>query len=677
MRNVIAALGAVSAVVVAVLIGWVMLSGRVAVEPTTATDDVDDVLAVFAARFSDGDHEALDELVHPDDRDDLGRFLTVAQDMTSQLGSIDVAMAIAPARVDNRRASAPITITVTMSAAAPEPTREATPGTTPGATPAPTPSGADQVEPTDVDASATGAPDESAELPATSWGAQLTAVQRRGGWFVTPDVTTLHPGLATASGFARIQIQTPRASILDVHGQALTAHGDLTTLGISPGQVDDREHLLELWGEVLPQTLPDLVELLDRTDLNDDWFYPVASLTQEDFEPAWRRLRTLAGVISRNSSSDGTPTGTSFAHHVLGRVGVPSAEQIEQWDVEPGVPIGLYGLERVLEDRLVGSPTTQVVLADATGDPLDVIDTLQADPSGPVASSLDSDVQEAIENALVGLGQEISVVAVRTDGGIAGVASRPLDGYNRAFEGLYTPGDAVLPITATALVASGRGLDTTIDCPESDRVEGVRTQAPVPLGETSLLAALAAGCDTSLAAATAEMDPEVLLETAASLGLGVGWSLPLPTETGSMPEPEDDTEAVRNGLGGSRVQASPLELATVAASVLSSRSVTPWLLVDDAVAPAPLAVDTTPVHQMMILAAGSGSGTGTVSSAGAGAIAGTAPVTGNDTVHSWVIATVDDLGIAVLVQDTQGDLVLATTIMGRIDRELQIARADN
>ena len=53
-----------------------------------------------------------------------------------------------------------------------------------------------------------------------------------------------------------------------------------------------------------------------------------------------------------------------------------------------------------------------------------------------------------------------------------------------------------------------------------------------------------------------------------------------------------------------------------------------------------------------------------------GAISGTGMSTGSTEVHSWVLAAVGDMGIAILVEDAEGDLALAGALMQRVDREL-------
>jgi len=53
-----------------------------------------------------------------------------------------------------------------------------------------------------------------------------------------------------------------------------------------------------------------------------------------------------------------------------------------------------------------------------------------------------------------------------------------------------------------------------------------------------------------------------------------------------------------------------------------------------------------------------------------GAISGTGSSTGSGDVQSWVLATVGDLGIAVLVEDSEGSMELARALMQRVDREL-------
>ncbi|MBY5160918.1 penicillin-binding transpeptidase domain-containing protein [Salsipaludibacter albus] len=631
MRNVIAALVAIAAVGAVVWFGWTELSTRT--EPQESGPGAEEVLGAFATAWSTDDTTAMEDLVHPDDRVGLDGFLSATDEMRTSLDLAAVSMSIDEVDETDDRAVTSTSVTVTL-------------------------------------ADLPGGEADAGDVGTIGWLSSLEAIQRRSGWFVRPDRASLHPQLAGSTRFERREVDTPRASILAVDGTPLTIHGDLETLGISPGQIRDREVLVQRWAEVLPQSVPLLEDVLARDDLEPDWFYPVVSLPSSELEAAWSRLRTLAGVIRRSADEVSAPTSRTTASHVVGSVGPADEERATELGVEAGTTVGVTGLERAYETQLVGSDTVRVELVSESGEVLDELGDAQVDPSSPLSTSLDADVQAAVESALLGIEDPIGVVAVRADGGIAASASRPLSGYNRAWEGRYPPGDVFMPITAATMVRSGVDMATPVECPPEVTVSGADAVAPAPFeGQVQLGTALAAGCDTTIATAAVDLAPPDLVDMAARFGWGAEPALPLAAATPTFPEPVDETELVRAALGQARVETSVLQLASVAASSLSGQRIAPWLVVGEAGEPERIPIDTTPIVDVMRQAAVDGSGA-TVSSRDVGVIVGTAPVTGDTTVHAWAMMVVDDLGIVVLAEDTDGEVELARTVMRRIEGEL-------
>lgn len=721
MRTFIAAVVALAAVAAAVWVGLDLLEPRVEDAPVASSPEQAAQLAAtdFAAAWAAGDVDAMTALVHRDDSVGLDEFLSASEQMTTALGVQAVQLDIDAVSAGDKRRVADATVTITIDVAAPAPaatpsasaSADAAAGTTTPGTDA-TPAG------TDPEASvAPGTP--STATVQVSWPTQLDLVERQAGWLVVPDRTTVHPDMRRDTLFARTSTDPVRASILDINGTPLTSHAELVTLGIVPGQLGDLAQLETVWGEVLPNSQTQLLDVLGKGSLVDDWYYPVVSISQDDAARAWPRLRTLPGVTRRDF--DGTTTGSTFGSHVLGQVGQPTAEQIEQLGVTEGEPTGVSGLELALNSRLAGSSRTAIAIVDdADGTVVVPVHEFQSSGSGPVATSLDADVQRAIESALLGVSDAVAIVAVRTDGGIAGAASRPIEGFNRAFEGQYAPGDAITPMTGISLVAAGSSLDAAVECPARDVVAGATMEAPADLGLLDLRSAIAAGCDTSVAQLVLDVDPDQTT-TALAMGFEEDSRLPLPATVPTWIEPVDTTEAVRAAVGQARVLATPLLMATMGAEAIADADLSPWLLQEDAIAPAAATVDLAPMRDVLqagLQRGGSGVGllpastgpdqrspaatapadptptptTSTDPATGgsdtpapvastapdattptatlSGAVSGTGMSTGSADVHSWVLATVGDLGVAIVVEDSDGDMALAQALMQRVDREL-------
>lgn len=512
-----------------------------------------------------------------------------------------------------------------------------------------------------------------------TWDTTVEATRVRGVWGIDAHIATLHPDLGPGHTVVVMRQDVNRAPILAHDGEALTSHGNAWNIGIAPAQVFNEERLLQTWEAALPRSLGDLQDLLERDDLNPTWFYPVVTVSQAQYEEAWRRLRAVPGVIARDAS-DASPTDNDFATHVLGRVGRPTAEQATQLGVPGTAIVGLRGLEREFETQLVGSEIARLVIVRPNGAEVTELASVQDDPSSPLHTTLDLTVQQALENALVGVSSPTGVVVVGTDtGAIRAAASRPLAGYHRAFEGNYPPGDAFLPVIAEVLLASGVSLDDEVACPGEAAVVGARLTAPADLGDTTVEAALAAGCDTSLGTLASQLDVAAFMAGAQRFGFGVEPVLPLAAATPALPAPVDATELVRAAVGQARVQSSVLHVASTVGAAVTGTWHAPYLLVDDTderVSTDLSAGTSDGIRRLLALGAEPGGSAPVIGSLGAAGIAGTAPVTGASTVHAWAIGVIDDLAFAVLVEDTGGDVAPATRIAERFLRELASLRRD-
>jgi cell division protein FtsI/penicillin-binding protein 2 len=154
---------------------------------------------------------------------------------------------------------------------------------------------------------------------------------------------------------------------------------------------------------------------------------------------------------------------------------------------------------------------------------------------------------------------------------------------------------------------------------------------------------------------------EELAAAAAGLGLGRDVDLGMPAFLGQVPTQADGTERAASVIGQGRVEASPLAMAVVAASVAHGGTVTPVLLPDRRAKEAPepeepvTRAQATSLSGLMraVVTDGSGAFLRDLPGGPVGAKTGTAEY-GDDQpprTHAWMIATQGDLAVAVLVVD--------------------------
>lgn len=536
------------------------------------------------------------------------------------------------------------------------------------------------VEVQDVRAVADGAADAEllvtvteSDLPGPlTWSTPVEVERRRGRWRVVGGPASLHPKLRPGWTFGIEQDDAVRAPILDHAGVPLTGSGTVHVIGIEPQRIRDEQRLQTTWASTLPESLQAVVDLLARSDLHPDWFYPITTIPADRFEGVWRSLQSVPGIIQREDSGL-LRADSSFGRHVLGRVGEPTAEMVEQ-GLDPDRETGLYGLERVYEDQLTGQPATRVVILEADGDVHSEVGTVSVDAPTPLTTTLDVTIQTAIENALAAVTTPASIVAVDVEtGGIRGTASRPNGGYNRAWEGQYPPGDALVPMVAEAALTAGVGHEDRVTCPAEDTVAGARLTSPADLGEVTAAQAFGAACDTAIGRLAVDWDDGTLSAAADRFGFGIEYDLPLPATGGSFPDPVDPTEQVRAATGQSRVLASPLHLAAQLTGLDGTWN-PPHLLPDVPGGARELTVGAR-AYLDAVLDAGVAATGSAVALDGLGrGVAGTAVAQGPVT-HGWVVG-VDDGGtvaFSVLVEET-GDAEPALRVAAAFLRELAALR---
>ncbi|MFW6773072.1 penicillin-binding transpeptidase domain-containing protein [Nocardioides sp. CPCC 205120] len=377
-------------------------------------------------------------------------------------------------------------------------------------------------------------------------------------------------------------------------------------------------------------------------------------------------LAGTPGVAALEGTRQLAPTRT-FAAPVLGTVGEATAEIVEESDgaVAAGDVVGLSGLQRRYDDTLRGTDGIGVVVVDAEGGEREV-HAQEPVPGTDLTTSLDVPLQTLAESALAEVGPASALVAVRpSDGALLAVANGPgTGGTNIATSGQFAPGSTFKVVSALALLRAGVAPDDAVECPATTTVDGRTFEnyddyPAAALGRITLTRAVANSCNTAFLGSADLLGEGALAEAAAALGLGVDHDLGFPAYLGSVPAPESATEAAASLIGQGRVQASPMAMATVAASVAAGRAVLPRLLPEVPTEQVPPASPLTPEEAAAlqgflraVVTEGSGRALADLPGAPVGAKTGTAEfgTTTPPATHAWMIATQGDLAVAVFVE---------------------------
>lgn len=537
--------------------------------------------------------------------------------------------------------------------------------------------------------------------------AQLTRVEDE--WQVAWSTFLLAEDLVAGETLTVRRTPAARGDVVGARGEPIVTNRDVVRIGI------DKTRL------TAPEVPAAAVDLATALELDPDAYVAqvqsagakafVQAIVVRVEDPTYdvAALTQLYGVIGVPDTLPLAPT-RRFARPLLGTVGDATAEIVEesQGAIVAGDLAGLSGLQRRYDAQLRGLPGLQVVAAVPGATAERVLHSAEPVPGQPLVTTLDVPLQDAAETILQPIEVPAAIVAIRpSTGEVVVAASGPAsEGLSTATVGKYPPGSTLKVATSLALLRAGLTPDSTLSCPPTISVEGreFRNYPGYPadaLGDIPLRTALAQSCNTAFIGAREQVPQEALASAAASLGLGASADVGFAAFLGSVPGTSEGTDHAASMIGQGRVEASPLAMARVAASVAAGSLVTPRLVVppeggapgatgagDDAtqdaaasddtaegsVSPAADAAPTAPpvpltaaeadaLRGMMRAFVTEGGGTFLQDVPGPEVLAksGTAQFGPADALqnHAWMIAVQGDLAVAVFVE--VGDLGSTTS----------------
>ena len=327
---------------------------------------------------------------------------------------------------------------------------------------------------------------------------------------------------------------------------------------------------------------------------------------------------TLPGVEIAQTSVRSYADGTILPH-VLGRVGKITAEMWRVTDENGQVTyplrdkgyamndvIGISGLESAYEDELRGQDGVETITRDSDGVIIDTSVTTEPQPGKTVMLTINSEFQKAVDEALARNVQRIAatydvdasagavvVIDVKT-GGILACSNYPsydqnlystqyaeysanpgLPLYNRALQGLYTPGSTYKPSVAIAALLSG-----VIDRSSTVYCNGVynyykdyhpRCTMHGHSGNIDVVTAIKWSCNIFFYDVGRRTTSDVYDSYAYRLGLGVPTGVEVSESTGRLTTKEDanytESLEVQAAIGQGNTVVTPVQLATYAATI--------------------------------------------------------------------------------------------------------------
>ena len=525
-----------------------------------------------------------------------------------------------------------------------------------------------------------------------TYDTEIALTDGKDGWSVTRTPSVVEPSLAEGETLDATTLQARRGDILGAGDEPLVTRRAVVRYGIdktkvAPARAVPSARALASLLDIDPAAYAKLVKaagpkaFIEALVLRDS---DAGTVSDAD-------LRRIKGAVALGGELPLAPT-REFAAPILGRVGPATADIVKKSDgaIQPGDEVGLSGLQARYQEQLAGTPGIVVVAVaseEGSGDGSEDRELFSTDEANgePLRTTLDAGLQTDAEAALAGVGPASAVVAIRpSTGNILAAASGPgSKGYNTATFAQYAPGSTMKVVTALALMRAGVKPTDRVPCTPTLTVDGkgFKNYDDYPasgLGDIPLRSAVANSCNTALISQHEKLGDTDLSRAASALGLGDDHDLGFPAYFGSVPKPASETEKAASLIGQGKVLASPMAMATVAASVVKGEAVVPRLLPDaDATEASPeeplTGKEAAALRDLMraVVTEGSGRFLSAVPGPPIGAKTGTAEFGSGDPLptHTWMIATQGDLAVAVFVEMGESGSQTAGPILERFLRD--------
>ena len=268
-----------------------------------------------------------------------------------------------------------------------------------------------------------------------------------------------------------------RGEIVDYFGNIIAGNLKVYQLHIIPEQVENFNYLLTRLKNLLQLSDREISNILKSKKKLKPWESIIVSenLSWSQFLKINNYLYDLIGVKPVMTISRNYPFSDIYTH-VLGYVSQPNEKDILENEViqqkfVPGMKIGKLGLEKTLENYLIGTNAIQRYEVNAYGKRINQLEYQKGQQGSKIRLTLDTEVQKLSAKLLLDKAGSISVMDIYTGEIIAMHSSPSYDPnsflfgiskdewqlirnnplkplINKTLSGLYSPGSTIKPIVA-------------------------------------------------------------------------------------------------------------------------------------------------------------------------------------------------------------------------------------
>ena len=521
--------------------------------------------------------------------------------------------------------------------------------------------------------------------PTWSYTSEAALAEDAGRWKTSWQPNLVHAQLDGTNRLTQSRLDPERGELLGQDGDAIVQLRPVVRIGLDKSRlkadaVGSSARRLARLVKIDPQAYAAKVAAAGPSAFVE----AIVFRATDKGRPRTREVFAIPGALPIEDDQMLGPN-RDFARPIIGSVGEATKEIVDKsgGKVVPGDQVGVSGLQQRYDEQLRGTPGVRVRLVSAkpagssaspspspspsTGPAVEPVTVFESKPQAgkPLQTTLDLALQTLAEKTLAKTRPAAALVAIRpsTGGVVAAAHNAATQGQSVATTGRAAPGSTFKVVSALALLRSGLSPTSAVSCPNTVTVDGKEFEnyddyPGSAVGRINLRTALAQSCNTAFIGQRDEIKGKALADAAGSLSFGIDYDTGFSSFFGSVPDDPTATGRAAALIGQGKVEASPLAMAGVVASVSAGRTVLPHL-VEDVEKPKatgkPLTADEADQLRQMMRAVVT-DGSGRVLSGVDGAViakTGTAEYGAKPPyrTHAWMIAGKGDLAVAVFVQD--------------------------
>ncbi len=417
-----------------------------------------------------------------------------------------------------------------------------------------------------------------------------------------------------------------RGEFIDYFGNVIAGNFEAYQLHVIPEQVEDFRYVIFRLKDLLELSDKEFNKILKKKKEIKPWETLIVSdnLSWQKFSKINNHLYDLNGVKPVISISRNYPYKENFTH-LIGYVSQANQTDIETTEAikknfVPGLKVGKTGLEKSLEEKLIGTNDIERYEVNAYGRRISQLEFQKGKKGKTLRLTIDTEVQKLANELLKEQAGSICVMDIYTGAIIAMHSSPSFDPnlfvfgisqdewqlirndplkplVNKTLQGNYSPGSTIKPIVALSALENGIiNTNFTVKCTGKTEMYGQTYHCWKKKGHgfVSLRNAMKQSCDTYFYEISRKLGVDKLSETAKKFGLGekVFGNLFNVEKKGLVPNTQWKKNALGQGwllgetmitgIGQGYIQTTPIQLCRMTAQIANGgHKIYPQILVDE------------------------------------------------------------------------------------------------